>query len=193
MFYKLLLTLSSFICFLSCQSTTPPTTTPSNQLLQFKSAIIEYDKYVLGEKAETHTLYIDDWGKHISMERELVKLPIKHQILKIADQYYMVEERINTYTKMPTAPLELDILLQPQTKNTFQEKEEELNNKKCVVYRDTTLLDSRYWMYKGIVLQSISTTLDDGSESLKLINTRFEENATIPPNTFELKQDFTIK
>jgi hypothetical protein len=162
-----------------------------------KSAIVLYDMQTEDDIIPM-TQYSDDYGNLLCMKMYLMGVEIA--TITTPDSVFIINYSQKNGIKYVRPESDVNYnALTPEVIKKFDIKANGTVNflgKKCTVYtarfdNDGQKVETVTWVYKGIVMKSVSTIEDD--KSVVLVATSIEENPEVSKDTFAIPSDFDIK
>jgi len=165
-----------------------------------KSGIVEYKSTIMGME-QTQTLMFDEYGNMEATEMVMEMMGNKsHSYIiskdsliynidltnKVGSKSKLVKDQGNLDFENMTDEEIKELNLKNEGKETFLDKE-------CVKYSiDNAEMQMKglFWVYKGVTLKS---DLEVGGMQMVIEAVRFEENPTLPENTFVVPEDIVFQ
>ncbi|MDO5570291.1 MAG: hypothetical protein Q4F97_02345 [Bacteroidales bacterium] len=162
-----------------------------------KSAIVQYEMEAEGNTIPM-TQYSDDYGNLLCMKMYIMGVEIA--TITTSDSVFIINfpQKNGIKYARPDSDVNYNALT-PEIIKKYDIKADgtvEFLGKKCTVYtgrfeNEGEKIETVTWVYKGVVLKSVSTTEDD--KSVVLVAASIEENAEVSPDTFVIPADFEVK
>ena len=193
----------------SATKTTEQTSGTSTKKYDIKSAIVSYSTETMGMK-NSQMLYFDDFGAKERLETitEIEMMGVKSRTVTVSitkDGYKYDYELENTTNKGNIAKKEIKkrkAIISPsadmgnmattmtdEMKKQYEYKEEGTETVAGVTGKKFSMMIGKT-KFTGVIYKKIPVKTE--MEMVKIIAQKFEENASIPSDKFELPKDYTI-